>query len=338
MKKRIKICFIGGLSQTFIRKDYEILKKHFDVDFIESPKIKSGLLIWVKYIFNTQQKVKNCDITFSWFAGWHSAVTVFFSKLFRKKSIVVVGGYDAAYAPEINYGAFTNFKEKFPAVYIYKKADKILVVNLSLKKGIIANAKVSGENIEYLPTGYDSRYWKLKGKKKNIVLTVARANDIKRVKLKGLDLFAKSAKFVNDTKFIVIGVEANAKRYLEKNSPDNLELIGFFPKEKLIEYYQEAKVYCQLSIREGLPNTLCEAMLCECVPVGTKLCGIQTAMGDIGFYVSYGKPEETAELIKEALRAPDVIGKKARERIKKLFPKEKRERELTEKINSLVSK
>ncbi len=156
--------------------------------------------------------------------------------------------------------------------------------------------------------------------------------------MKGLDLFAKSAKFVNDTKFIVIGVEANAKRYLEKNSPDNLELIGFFPKEKLIEYYQEAKVYCQLSIREGLPNTLCEAMLCECVPVGTKLCGIQTAMGDIGFYVSYGKPEETAELIKEALRAPDVIGKKARERIKKLFPKEKRERELTEKINSLVSK
>ena len=33
------------------------------------------------------------------------------------------------------------------------------------------------------------------------------------------------------------------------------------PQEKLIPYYQKAKVYCQLSMREGLPNALCEALL-----------------------------------------------------------------------------
>ena len=41
-------------------------------------------------------------------------------------------------------------------------------------------------------------------------------------------------------------------------------------------------------MREGLPNALCEAMLCECVPVGTDVQGIRTAMGDAGFYVPYG--------------------------------------------------
>jgi glycosyltransferase involved in cell wall biosynthesis len=54
-------------------------------------------------------------------------------------------------------------------------------------------------------------------------------------------------------------------------------------------------------MREGLPNALCEAMLCGCVPVGTKRNGIPTAIGDCGFYVPYDDPKAAAEAIKKRL-------------------------------------
>lgn len=328
MTKKIRICFVGSLSYTFVKRDYETLKQYFDVDIIKPPKTKLG---WLKYLFILTKNVKQCNLTFSWFAGWHAAFAVFFSKLFRKKSIVVVGGYDAAYVPELNYGAFTNLKEKIPAKYVYKNTDKILVVEPSLKDDIIKNAKIKGDNIDYLPTGHDLDYWRPSGKKENVILTVAGANDEKRVKLKGLDTFVRSASHVEEVKFIVIGVKGEAKEYLKKIAPKNVELIEFLPHKELIRYYQKAKVYCQLSLREGLPSTLCEAMLCECIPIGSRADGVKTVIGDAGFYVDYGDEKATIDMIKEVLASKSDLGRKSRERIKKLFS-DKRRREKLKKL------
>ena len=324
----MRICFVGNVSHSFVKKDYEILKQYFDVDLITPPKKKSE---WFKYKIELSKKIKHSDLTFSWFAGWHSAFLVFFSKLFRKKSIVVVGGYDAAYVPELNYGAFTNLKEKIPAKYVYKNVDRILVVGPSLKDDIIRSVNIKGGNIDYLPPGYNADYWRPKGRKQNIVLTVASANNIRRVKLKGLDTFVKTAKYVSDAKFIVIGIKDDARDYLKRITSENVELIEFLPREKLLPYYQTAKVYCQLSLREGLPSTLCEAMLCGCIPVGSKADGIRTVMDDTGFYADYGDEKGTADMIKNALVSGDDLGNKARERIKKLFS-DKRRREGIKKI------
>ena len=334
MNKKIKISFIGNISSSFIRHDYEMLNDYFDVSVIRPPARKIG---WPKYILNLAVMTKKCDLTFSWFAGWHSAFAVFFSKLFGKKSVVIVGGYDAAYFPEINYGAFTNLKEKIPAKYVYKNMDTASVVESSLKDNIIKNAKIDGDNIEYLPTGHDSNYWKAKGKKENIVLTVAMARNMQCIKLKGLDTFVKSARYIEDMEFVVIGVKDDAKRYLEGIMGENVKLIEFLPQNELLRYYQTAKIYCQLSLDEGLPTALCEAMLCECIPIGTKINGVKAAIGDTGFYVEYGNEKETADIIKKALSQEDDTGKKARERIKELFNNEKRKEGLQRLVLKMVS-
>ncbi len=324
-----KICFIGNLSSTFVKRDHEILKKYFDVDVVQLPKTKKD---WLTYPLLIKRKVKQADVVFGWFAGWHTAPAVYYAKKYEKKSIIVVGGYDAAYVPEINYGAFTNIKERTPAKYIYKNADKVLVVDLSLKRDIIKNAGVRGENIEYLPTGYDSNYWKSKGKKEDVVLTVGKIS-WRVMKRKGFETFVRAARYVPNAKFVLVGKHADDSiKHLSKIASENVEFTGFVPDEELLDWYQRAKVYCQLSRYEGLPNALCEAMLCECIPVGTMYCGIPTAIGDTGFYVPYGDVKATAEAIREALRLPGESGKRARERIAKLFPLEKREKGLIETI------
>ena len=61
MAERMKICFVGSLSHTFVKRDYEILKKYFDVDVIEPPKRKFE---WIKYPSLVKKKIKTSDQIF----------------------------------------------------------------------------------------------------------------------------------------------------------------------------------------------------------------------------------------------------------------------------------
>ena len=226
----------------------------------------------IRYILRT-------DLSFIWFAGGHAARVVFLSKRFRKKSIVVVGGYEVAKVPEINYGLMLNPKSDRRVKYVLENTDLVLTVDESSKKDAINNARVNGENILAVPTGYDYEKFKAKGEKEDLILTVAYVNK-GTIKRKGLETFVEAAKYLPNLKFVVVGPHYdNSIRKLKSIASGNVKFTGFVPDEELIKYYQKAKVYCQLSRYEGLPNALCEAMLCECVPVGTRYCGIPTAIG-----------------------------------------------------------
>jgi len=48
----------------------------------------------LKFLIETIKGVLWSDVTFSWFADVHAFVAVLLSKMFRRKSIVVVGGYE----------------------------------------------------------------------------------------------------------------------------------------------------------------------------------------------------------------------------------------------------
>jgi glycosyltransferase involved in cell wall biosynthesis len=330
MSHKDKVLLVYSSYSSFVNQDYEILSRHYIVEkFCWQGK---------KDILRLFRAVKRCDVTFSWFAADHAAVTVFFSRLLGKSSIVVVGGYDVAYVPELNYGRFTQSKlKRMLTCYALKKSDIVLVVSQSLKDEAINNFGIDGRNILYLPTGYESRYWRPSGKKEDMVLTVASANDMVRIKLKGLDTFVETAKLLPEIPFVVVGVSGNAKNYLKGISPANVKLVGFLTHDELLKYYQKAKIYCQLSLREGLPNCLCEAMLCECIPIGTiDVGGIRDAIGETGFYVGYGNSKDVAEAIRMAFKT-QKNGKGARNRIMVMFPESRREDGLIKVINRLIS-
>jgi len=325
--ERKKVALVYYSFPSFVRQDYEILSNHFDVRKVNFRKPQD--------IPKVMSAVMKSDVSFSWFAGGHAFLAVLFSKIFRKKSIVVVGGYDVAYVPEIDYGQFTEaWTKRAMTRFALGYADRVLVVDPSLKEDAIKNAGISGDNFECLPTGYDYDKFRSKGEKKDIAMTVCIGDDWSRVQIKGVDTFVKAAEHLSDIKFLVIGLSGDALDKVRKMAPSNMEVIGPVQQEKLISCYQEAKVYCQLSIREGLPNALCEAMLCECVPVGTNCYGIPTAIGDCGFYAPCRDPAAAAEAVRKALNSPDK-GKKARERIKELFTLERRENRLAQLVEEI---
>ena len=64
----------------------------------------SGKKRMLKFLIETIKGVLWLDTTFSWFADVHAFAAVLFSKIFKRKTIVVVGGYEVAKVLEVKEG------------------------------------------------------------------------------------------------------------------------------------------------------------------------------------------------------------------------------------------
>jgi len=320
---RTKILFIRLSKSSFIQKELELLRKHFDVRVVDSVLSRKNLKGTFGTLFKMVVGTLWADVTFSWFAGYDAFWVVRLSKIFKKKSIVVVGGYEVAKVPEMGYGAMLNPSFTRIVKYVLDNADKVLAVSEFNKKEILKYT--NSKNVELVYNGVDSDKLKARDKVEDLVITVG--NTTKNTcKLKGIDTFVKASLAFPELKFVVIGnYDVDIHNRLKQIAP-NVEFTGALPHEEVLSWLKKAKIYCQLSYRESFGMALAEAMSCGCIPVVTNNAALPEVVGDTGFYVPYGDPEKTAEVIKEALNSDK--GKEARERIRNMFLIEKREREL----------
>jgi glycosyltransferase involved in cell wall biosynthesis len=321
---------IGSPESRFVRDDLDHLKDLFQVDFYQPklfflPKKGRSPLLFFKLFF----KVMRSQVVLCWFANVDCFFACLFAKFLRKRFIVVVGGVDAAYQPEIDYGYFTKRSTQITASFVYRFADVIAPVDSSLASNLQHYLPFDiSDRVVVLPTGYDSRKWSpSSASKKRLVLTVGAVN-WSNYRRKGFQTFIETARAMPTVRFVLAGKFADscADTLREQGLPPNLEFAGFVSDEDLLHHYQQATVYCQLSKFEGLPNALCEAMLCECFPIGTQVCGIPSAIGETGVYVRYGCVSDCVRAIKFALSLGRCSA--ARRRIIDAFPQRLRKRGL----------
>lgn len=264
----------------------------------------------------------------------NSSLLIFFAHLFGKKSILILGGVDVAKEKDLHYGIWISWWKSPIIRYGIKHASIVLAVDPFLKREAVRLAQYSGDNIITVPTGYDPEFWKPSGNKDELVLTVASCPDRMRAKLKGIDNFISVARAMPDVRFKIIGINPLVASAF--HVPQNIECRSFSSREELRQSYQQAKIYCQLSYREGLPNALCEAMLCECIPIGTRVGGIPTAIGDAGFLVYYNDEQQTVDAIRKGLTQPSDHGQRARSRIAAQFSLSQREEALKKTIAKIT--
>jgi len=322
---RKKIVFSGSFGSKFMKRDYDLLCKYFDMRFVETSR---HLLVLLKRLFVLFRSVLWCDMVFCWFANWNSAFLVFFARLLNKRSVVVAGGYDVVDLPEINYGAYTNFIEKLPSRFATKNADIVLSVSKSNQHELLS--KVSPRKNVLVYNGVPVDRFKPCYDKKPMVVTVG---EVKKSNLsrKGLEMFVRVARFFPDVPFVMIGgFNDDTVSYLKSIASSNVSFTGFVSDSDLVEYLQRSKVYAQFSYHEGFGVSVAEAMLCGCIPVVSSQYALPEVVDGTGFKVKYGDVESCVSSIRKALSCSNNKGYMARERVLNNFSMSRRENSLLE--------
>ena len=320
----MKILFIHHGLESYVQKDLDILRSVHQVREIHFTGLKD--------IFAILQGTIWAELSFSWFGKLHAFFAVLFSKIFGKKAIVVAGGDDVAYEPEIGYGMFAFWWKKWFPLFVFRYADLILPVSAFNKEETIKNAKANPNKIKMIYHGFsEDRFRRIKEiPKENIVITIGHVSKETLIK-KGLKLFIESALFLPEVKFILIGPDIDGTlEKLRKNAPNNVSITSGVYGDKLVELCNRAKVYVQVSIHESFGCSIAEAMLCECIPVVSNRAAIPEVVGDCGYYIDNLTPENVASKIKEAINSN--LGKAARKRVESVFPIEKRQKQILKAI------
>lgn len=287
MKKNILLVYTN--FSTFVKTDFDILSAEHHVEKYQYMPVKGlyrNALEFIKQFFYLAFHIWKFNTVYIWFADYHSFLPVLFAQIFRKRSFVVIGGYDVANLPEINYGSLSRPIRKELTLFSFRHATLCLPVVEGLEeklKQVCPNAKS-----QTIHTGYQFQLNEnidFATPREKIILTVSITENYQRFMVKGLDRFKELAGKLPEYKFIIVGAKEAAKSLFDP-LPQNLLLYPPVEQSELIEFYKQASYYAQFSRSEGLPNALCEAMLYGCIPLGTKVGGIANVISDHGLIIN----------------------------------------------------
>jgi glycosyltransferase involved in cell wall biosynthesis len=343
-----KILYIKPANYSFAVNDQKVLEKHFRVkSFLINQKSGGLHFAWrilnlVVFIIINAWKTR---LMVTWFADYHAAVMVFMGKILNIKVVIIAGGQEAVCYPELRKGVFyKKFRGRF-VKYALRNCTLILPNHESLvyhenyyydpagkKDGMKYYVHGLKTRIKVIPNGIETdRFYRNEAiiKDPKTILTVGTMNSVYDFLNKGYDLFVEMARRNPDLNFIMVGIRKKFLPWIEENYPfydiPNLTCIySFCTHEVLFESYNKAQVFVQASITEGMPNTLCEAMLCECTPVGSNVNGIPDAIGNTGIIVKKRDVHELEVAVRQGLLLNS--GKEAATRIKENFSFDLRER------------
>ena len=354
-----KILFIYLSPTSFVRDDLELFSEeftlvpfHFDIRKARSVMGLLGLL--VRQLGWLIRNLKSCDAVFGWFADYHMVLPAVLSKWYRKPLVLSLGGYECIHLPQIGYGVYDSRWRAPLARRVLKRASLLLPVAKALicsknrfsewpeerQYGLCAYLPGYAFPYQVLPTGYVPERWRNLGLERSaIVSTVALVGSERTLLRKGIDLLIEAARLLPDVEFRIIGVEPDYEPALiaTYHPPPNVQILHRMPREALEAEYNASAVYAQLSRAEGMPNVLCEAMLCGCLPVASNVFGNGAAVGDIGFLVDEPDPQQIADALRKALEAPEEQRQEARAHIMKHFLRSHRKERFENALNKLLS-
>lgn len=324
-----RILFVHNHLASFVRVDRDLLAEKYEVEewFQHGRSVNAAALA---------QAVARCDVVVGWFASWHTFAPVMLAKRYSRPTLLLVGGYDTANLPAIGYGNMRGgFKRRISQLTMENAT--ALVTNSNFTRAeVIREVGIAPAKVRTVYHGFAAPPRTLSAKEP-LALTIGNV-DRGNLRRKGLEPFVRAGVFFPNVPFVVVGAwRDDAIEHLKRIASPNVTFTGWVEAAELAGYVARAQVYVQPSQHEGFGMAVAEAMLAECVPVVTRAGALPEVVGECGVYVESAEPKALAEGIRQGLAADAALGRRARERIIREFPLERRREIFFALIDSLLA-
>ncbi len=338
MPRKKKILFIYSPWTTFTKKDYDILATKYNVVKYQFKPVKGSLktvIELIKQFIFLLFNIWRFSIVYIWFADTHSFLPVLFSRLFNKKSFLVIGGFDIARIKQLGYGVFTSRLRGFFALFSMNNCTVNLTVSKYVDRKVNWIAKKAKTQLIYNCVTLDDSGTGQNIEKEDLVITVGIIEKEQTFYIKGIDTFIEVARQLPEYKFLIVGLNREKLAHLLEDLPANITIKNKVPHQELIAYYQKAKIYCQLSRSESFGVALAEAMYFGCTPVVTNVGGLPEVVDRYG-YITKRNISSIANVIDRTITNSDSKVESGAAFIQTTYSIEKRQSLLTDIIAKII--
>jgi glycosyltransferase involved in cell wall biosynthesis len=336
----MKICFFTTVkAENILFENYTLL----DIKILK----ELGHDVIIAHSF--RQIPNNCDLYYSWWASG-SIFPLVKALFFRKPIIAVAGGNEAMLyrdsiskkpAGYLNYSVFKKLAVRF----VLKFSNLVLVVSDFMLNDV---KSLGATNIERVYNCVNGDYFKPDTSVKRIYITTIfkQDHDVVRIK-RGLNYILAVKEVVGifpEQKFLIIGRKGNAYNILldlctELNILNNVIFLDEILPEDVLSYFQQTKLYVQISDTETFGLSIAEAMSTGAPVLVSRVGAIPEVVGDLGVFVDHNDVNSISDGIISFLKLnnKDVtqIGEKSRNRILENFSYQDRKNKIEKILNNL---
>lgn len=306
-RKSGKCLFVHKGLSTFTANDLELLREEFEVKEVTT-KHQYGLAFFLGQLAVLWQVLRGlwgAQFVFIWFAGYHALLPAFIFWLARKRVYLVIGGYDAAYLPEIKYGGHIKPLLKWCIVQSCKFSTKILPVSEFAEAQILRHLPSRSKDksiVIHNGINYELMCEQRGVIRKSLVATICGGSTLIRLKVKGIDFYLKVARATPEVQFLLVGLSGEALEWVLKHKTKNVEIIPWVENAELPRLLSEISVICQFSRYEAFGVALVEGMACGCVPIGSTFTATKEIVeGTPGLLIDELEVLQGVEAVREAL-------------------------------------
>lgn len=301
----------------FIRTDVELLRRITQVELIPPSRAPRPLAkAWA---------IPRAKAVYGWFADLSNIDTGLLCRLFRKRFILAVAGYELANMPEFDYGLQRRALSRMVVRRCFRLADVLTFLHEGLREEAAQFDPPSLRKMVVVPPGYEASFWTPEvGRTRSVVTSVVTAESLPRFRVKGGPIVLRIARRFPSVPFVLVGIKPEISRLVSKDIPGNVRLATVMAPGDLRALFQDSLAVLQPSAREVFPNAVCEAMLCGAIPIVSPLGVMQEVVGEVGFVAVDSTVESYVNALRDALTAVESRRAAARERIRTHYPLEAR--------------
>ena len=319
-----RVLFVYSLDISFMHIDREALAERFEVE----EYFQGGAVPRPREL---AAKLRRCDVVFGWFASWHTLAALTLTRVVRRPSVLVIGGFDTAAVPEIGYGNQQDPWRRWRSRLTIRRADRLITNSHYLQGEIERNIGIPPERVRVVHHGLADRFGEPASappasarEGRPVALTVGAVHRW-NLERKGHRAFVEAARELPEVDFVLAGGWADdAIDELRAVAGPNVTFTGRLSDAALDQEFRRASIYVQASWHEGFGLAVAEAMLAGCVPVVTSAGALPEVAGDTGVTIPRVDARSVADGVRRALELDPGQGLRARRRVLECFPLEAR--------------